>query len=64
MPGMISHVLKRSGIVLNLLKMWQDDFVTIANQRDGFRASRKETGCHPTPPQALVLSETIFLTNL
>jgi hypothetical protein len=34
-------------MVSNLLKRWQDDFVTVKRQRDGFGAFRKETGCHP-----------------
>jgi hypothetical protein len=38
---------KRSGMVSNLLKRWRDDFATVKRQRDGFRAFRKETGCHP-----------------
>jgi hypothetical protein len=29
---------KRSGMVSNLLKRWQDDFATVKRQRDGFRA--------------------------
>jgi hypothetical protein len=42
-------------MVSNLLKRWRDDFVTVKMQRDGFRAFRKETGCHPAPPKALPL---------
>jgi hypothetical protein len=39
----------------NLLKRWKDDFATVKRQRDDFRAFRKETGCHPASPQALVI---------
>jgi hypothetical protein len=45
-------------MVSNLLKRWRDDFATVKRQRDGFGAFRKETGCHPAPPQALIL--TVF----
>jgi hypothetical protein len=41
---MISHLLKRSMMVASLLKWWRDDFATVERQRDGFRASQKETG--------------------
>jgi hypothetical protein len=44
---------KEAGMVSNLLKRWRDDFATVKRQRDGFGAFRKETGCHPAPPQAL-----------
>jgi hypothetical protein len=40
-------------MVSNLLKRWQDDSATVKRQRDGFGAFEKETGCHPTSPQAL-----------
>jgi hypothetical protein len=40
-------------MVSKLLKRWRDDFATVKRQRDGFGAFRKETGCHPAPPQAL-----------
>jgi hypothetical protein len=49
------HMLRRSGMVSNLLKRWRDDFAIVKRQRNGFRAFRKETGCHPAPPQALHL---------
>jgi hypothetical protein len=50
---------KRSRMVSNLLKRWQDDFETVKRQTDGFGAFRKETGCHPAPPQAL--HSTVYL---
>jgi hypothetical protein len=34
-------------MVSNLLKRWQNDIATVKRQRDGFRAFRKETICHP-----------------
>jgi hypothetical protein len=39
-------LLKRSGMVSNLLKRWRDYFATVKRERDGFGAFRKETGCH------------------
>jgi hypothetical protein len=53
MPGVISHLLKKKRDVFKLLKRCRDDFATVKRQRDGFGAFRKETGCHPAPPQAL-----------
>jgi hypothetical protein len=55
-------LLKRSGMVSNLLKRWRDDFATVKRQRDGFGGFRKETGCHPASPQALLISvrRTVF----
>jgi hypothetical protein len=58
---MVSHLLKkRSGMISNLLKRWRDDFATVKRQRDDFRAFRKETGCHPAPPQALTICNDCF----
>jgi hypothetical protein len=45
----------------NLLKRWRDDLATVKRQRDGFGAFRKETGCHPAPPQALVTINIILI---
>jgi hypothetical protein len=44
---------KRSEMVSNLLKRWQDDFETVKRQRDGVGAFQKDTGRHLTPLQAL-----------
>jgi hypothetical protein len=45
-------------MVSSLLKRWRDDSTTVKRQRDGFGAFRKETGCHPVPPQALYIGQT------
>jgi hypothetical protein len=34
-------LLKRSGMISNLLKRWRDDFATVKRQRDGFGSFRK-----------------------
>jgi hypothetical protein len=51
---------KRSGLVSNVLKWWRNDFVTVKRQRDGLGAFRKETGCHPAPPQALLTARAVL----
>jgi hypothetical protein len=48
-------LLKKSRMVLNLLKRRRDDFVTVRRQRKGFGAFQKETGCHPAPLKALLI---------
>jgi hypothetical protein len=40
-------------MVLNLLERWRDDSMTVKRKRNGFGAFKKETGCHPAPPEAL-----------
>jgi hypothetical protein len=59
MPGAVSHLLKkkRDGLK-SAKKRWRDDFATVKRQRDGFEAYRKETGCHPAPLKAVVLSDS------
>jgi hypothetical protein len=57
MTEVVSHCYKRSGMVSNLLKWWRDDFATVKRQRNGFGAYRKETGCHPTPLQAVIMND-------
>jgi hypothetical protein len=51
-------------MVSNLLKRWRDDFATVKRQRDGFGAFGKETGCYPTPPQALVVTKSPLVKEL
>jgi hypothetical protein len=50
-------------MVSNLLKRWWDDFATVKRQKDGFGASRKETGCHPAsshPTSSTVYTRCAF----
>jgi hypothetical protein len=35
----------------------------LKRQRDGFGAFRKETGCHPAPPQALYIMMQQIITR-
>jgi hypothetical protein len=61
MPGVVLHLLKKTQDGFKSAKRWRDDFATVKRQRDGFRAFQKETGCHPTPFQALYITISITL---
>jgi hypothetical protein len=58
MPGVVSHLLKRSGMISNLLRRWQIDFATLKGRGMVLGLFEKKQDAilpHCAPPQALVI---------
>jgi hypothetical protein len=55
MPGVFLYLLKRRGIVTNMLKRWWDEFVSVKRQRyisELFEKKLDLISSHPIPSQA------------